>query len=190
MPDAEEMPQDATLQDAALNGIAQLNQRYGTENAARFHLFHRQRLWNPSEEKWMGWERKRGKLEEFNRLVTGSGPTTFVVQTADEALLRRIRYVITLDSDTQLPRDVARKLVGAAVHPLNRPRFDAKLTASSKVMEFCNRESAFHLKAHPVHGLHVSSPATPGSIRIPPQFPTFTRICLGKGVSPAKACMT
>src|SRR5687768_201658 len=130
--DAETMPQDATLVDAALNGIAKLNQRYGAENAARFHLFHRQRLWNPSEEKWMGWERKRGKLEEFNRLVRGIGVTSFVVQTADEALLQRIRYVITLDSDTQLPRDVARKLIGAAIHPLNRPQFD---TQANRVVE-------------------------------------------------------
>ncbi|HKO60381.1 MAG TPA: glucoamylase family protein, partial [Pyrinomonadaceae bacterium] len=122
--DAEEMPEDASLRDAALNAIAQLNQRYATGNAARFHLFHRRRLWNPSEEKWMGWERKRGKLEEFNHLVRGTGETTFVVQTADDALLRRIRYVITLDSDTQLPRDAALKLIGAAIHPLNRPRFD------------------------------------------------------------------
>ncbi len=72
----------------------------------------------------MGWERKRGKLEEFNRLLRGASDTSFVVRTADDALMKSIRYVITLDSDTQLPRDVARKLVGAAEHPLNRPRFD------------------------------------------------------------------
>ena len=72
----------------------------------------------------MGWERKRGKLEEFNRLLRGARDTSFIVKTADDALLRRVRYVITLDSDTQLPRDVARKLVGAAIHPLNRPRLD------------------------------------------------------------------
>jgi cyclic beta-1,2-glucan synthetase len=72
----------------------------------------------------MGWERKRGKLEEFNRLLRGAHDTSFVVKTADDALLGSVRYVITLDSDTQLPRDVARKLVGAAVHPLNKPRID------------------------------------------------------------------
>ncbi len=125
--DAAEMPEDAALLNFALNGIAQLNQKHGDESPARFHLFHRPRLWNPSEERWIGWERKRGKLEEFNRLVRGTGATTFVVQTADESLLRRIRYVITLDSDTQLPRDVARKLIGAAIHPLNRPRFHSEV---------------------------------------------------------------
>ena len=76
------------------------------------------------ESKWIGWERKRGKLEEFNRLLRGAKDTSFIEQTADEALLKRTRFVITLDSDTQLPRDVARKLVGTAVHPLNHPRLD------------------------------------------------------------------
>ncbi len=78
----------------------------------------------PAKSKWIGWERKRGKLEEFNRLLRGARETSFIVKTADDALLGRVRYVITLDSDTQLPRDVARKLVGAAIHPLNHPRLD------------------------------------------------------------------
>ena len=127
-PDANsaELPQDAALLDAALAGIAQLNRRYDADSSARFHLFHRRRLWNASEQKWMGWERKRGKLEEFNRLIRGTGETSFVVKTADDALLRRLRYVITLDSDTRLPRDAARKLIGAAIHPLNRPQFNTK----------------------------------------------------------------
>ena len=81
----------------------------------------------PSEDRWMGWERKRGKLEEFNRLLRGARDTSFIVNTAEDELLSRIRYVITLDSDTQLPRDVARKLVGAAIHPLNRPTLDPQL---------------------------------------------------------------
>ncbi len=119
---AEETPNDHALLAVAQSGIEALNTNYGE---ARFHLFHRKRLWNSSEEKWMGWERKRGKLEEFNRLLRGATDTSFVVRTADDALLNSIRYVITLDSDTQLPRDVARKLVGAAVHPLNRPRISA-----------------------------------------------------------------
>ncbi|HEY0727850.1 MAG TPA: hypothetical protein VGD38_07275, partial [Pyrinomonadaceae bacterium] len=117
----EETPTDSTLLSVAQSGIDTLNQRHGE---SRFHLFHRKRMWNPSENKWMGWERKRGKLEEFNRLLRGARDTSFVVQTADDALRKSIRYVITLDSDTQLPRDVARKLIGAAEHPLNRPRFD------------------------------------------------------------------
>ena len=123
-PDAasEETPTDATLLAIAQSGIDALNRRHGNE---RFHLFHRKRLWNEGEQKWMGWERKRGKLEEFNRLLRGAPDTSFVVRTANDALLQSIRYVITLDSDTQLPRDVARTLVGAAVHPLNQPTIDA-----------------------------------------------------------------
>ena len=123
-PDAtsEETATDSNLLAIAQSGIDALNRRHGNE---RFHLFHRRRQWNEGERKWMGWERKRGKLEEFNRLLRGARDTSFLVRTADDALLRSIRYVITLDSDTQLPRDVARKLVGAAMHPLNQPAIDA-----------------------------------------------------------------
>ena len=72
----------------------------------------------------MGWERKRGKLHEFNRLLRGARDTGYAVQTATEAFLTGVRYVITLDADTQLPRDVARRLIGTAIHPLNRPHID------------------------------------------------------------------
>ncbi|HEU4766065.1 MAG TPA: protein ndvB, partial [Pyrinomonadaceae bacterium] len=120
--ESEETYTDAGLLAVAQSGIEALNHNHGE---ARFHLFHRKRLWNPGEDKWMGWERKRGKLEEFNRLLRGATDTSFVVRTADDAVLNSVRYVITLDSDTQLPRDVARKLVGAAIHPLNRPRINA-----------------------------------------------------------------
>src|SRR6185369_8046446 len=122
-PDAatEEMPNDSQLLSVAQSGIDTLNRKHGE---GRFHLFHRRRQWNAGENKWMGWERKRGKLEEFNRLLRGAHDTSFSVRTADDELMKSIRYVITLDTDTQLPRDVARKLIGAAEHPLNRPRFD------------------------------------------------------------------
>jgi cyclic beta-1,2-glucan synthetase len=122
--ETEELPGDSRVLEAALDGIEELNKRYSKQQPLRFHFFHRHRRWNPSEGKWMGWERKRGKLHEFNRLLRGARDTSFMVQTADEALLRQVRFVITLDSDTQLPRDVARTLVGAAIHPLNRPRLD------------------------------------------------------------------
>ncbi|MCA1850331.1 MAG: glycosyltransferase family 2 protein, partial [Acidobacteria bacterium] len=106
-----------------------MNARYGGGDApARFHLFHRRRQWNEGEGKWMGWERKRGKLHEFNLLLRrGARGTSFIVVTADQELLSQVRYVITLDADTQLPRDAARKLVGVSLHPLNRPQFDAHL---------------------------------------------------------------
>jgi cyclic beta-1,2-glucan synthetase len=122
--DTEKASDDSLILDAAEAGIAELNQRHSKEQPLRFHLFHRRRQWNPGENRWMGWERKRGKLEELNRLLRGAEDTSFMTTTAADALLRKIRYVITLDSDTQLPRDVARKLVGAAIHPLNRPKLD------------------------------------------------------------------
>ncbi len=122
---AEQMPEDAALLDVAANGIAELNNRYSRDGLQTFHLFHRRRLWNSSENSWMGWERKRGKLHEFNRVLRGARDTSFILQTAEPQLYSSVRFVITLDSDTQLPRDVARKLVGTALHPLNRPQFDA-----------------------------------------------------------------
>ncbi len=122
--DSEETSADAELLASVQARIGELNSRYSSEQPFRFHFFHRRRLSNTGEGKWMGWERKRGKLGEFNRLLRGATDTSFIVKTAGEELLTRVRYVITLDSDTQLPRDVARKLVGAAIHPLNRPTLD------------------------------------------------------------------
>jgi cyclic beta-1,2-glucan synthetase len=126
--DSEELAEDAALLDVALGGIVDLNQRYNKHHPQRFHLFHRHRQWNSAEGKWMGWERKRGKLHEFNRILRGARDTSFMVQTADQELLVQMRFVITLDSDTQLPREVGRKLVGTALHPLNRPRLDPATT--------------------------------------------------------------
>jgi cyclic beta-1,2-glucan synthetase len=129
--DNEETPDDLSLLAAAESGIEDLNRRHSHAGTPRFYLFHRRRQWNASEDKWMGWERKRGKLEEFNRLLRGATDTSFRgfnEQAADDSLRRKflgqIRYVITLDSDTQLPRDAARKLVGTALHPLNGPELD------------------------------------------------------------------
>ncbi len=129
---AEEMPPDAAILEAAFDGIEELNKRRQKNGQPKFHLFHRRRQWNESEGKWLGWERKRGKLQEFNRLLRGATDTSFIAATADAEFLRRIKYVITLDSDTQLPRDAARKLVGVAAHPLNRPHFDEKLQRVTK----------------------------------------------------------
>lgn len=125
----EEMPSDNALLAFTLEGIEKLNTRYAdTEvTAKRFFLFHRRRQWNESEGKWIAWERKRGKLEEFNRLLRGARNTSFVVVEADAELLTSIRYVITLDSDTQLPRDTARKLVATIRHPLNHAQLDPTL---------------------------------------------------------------
>ena len=125
-PDADrrELPGDAALLEAARRRVDELNAEYGAD---RFFIFHRARQWNAREGRWMGRERKRGKLEEFNRLLRGAADTGFVVQHGDLGVLPSVRYVITLDSDTQLPIDAARRLVGTASHPLNRPVFDPRL---------------------------------------------------------------
>ncbi|MFT3883636.1 MAG: glucoamylase family protein [Gemmatales bacterium] len=102
-----------------LNGVAQLNARYHSEENSRFFVFHRKRLWNPSENCWMGWERKRGKLDEFNRLLRGDTSTSYSVQSSSMNQLPKIRYVLTLDADTVLPRDAARQMIARLAHPLN-----------------------------------------------------------------------
>ncbi|MDH4197408.1 MAG: DUF3131 domain-containing protein, partial [Candidatus Aminicenantes bacterium] len=124
---AREMPEDEAILAAARAGIEDLNARFGEGHTDRFFLFHRLRQWNPGESVWMGWERKRGKLEEWNRLLRGATDTSFSVQVGDVGILPGVRYCLTLDSDTRLPRDAAKKLVGIIAHPLNRPRFDVRL---------------------------------------------------------------
>lgn len=124
---AREMPEDEAILSAARAGIDALNARFGEGYTDRFFLFHRVRQWNPGESVWMGWERKRGKLEEWNRLLRGATDTSFSVQVGDVGILPGVRYCLTLDSDTRLPRDAAKKLIGIIAHPLNRPRFDVRL---------------------------------------------------------------
>ncbi len=119
------MPEDQAILASLQEGIDALNATSDPERGDIFHLFHRVRQWNANEGCWMGWERKRGKLEEFNRLLRGATDTSFAVHVGDAALLDgRVAYCITLDSDTRLPRDAARELIGIASHPLNRAVFD------------------------------------------------------------------
>lgn len=116
--------EDEALLAAAHTGIALLNRKYPDAAYDRFFLFHRPRRWNPGEGRWMGYERKRGKLAEFNALLRGGAAGCFSTIVGDTAVLPSIKYVITLDTDTQLPRDSARELVGTMAHPLNQPQFD------------------------------------------------------------------
>ena len=125
--DSCELADDPPILAAARAGIDDLNRRFGPEHADRFFLFHRARRWNAREHTWMGWERKRGKIEEFNRLLRGASDTSFSVQVGELGVLPSIRYCITLDTDTRLPRDAAKALVGIIAHPLNLPRFDPRL---------------------------------------------------------------
>jgi len=120
--DRETLPEDALLLNIAISGVDALNAKYGKQ---RFFLYHRKRRWNPSENKWMGWERKRGKLHEFNRLLRGAADTSFMPIHGQPAFAPpEVRYVITLDADTKLPIGAVQQLVGTAAHPLNRPVLD------------------------------------------------------------------
>jgi cellobiose phosphorylase len=120
----EELPGDGALLGRARAGIEMLNRKYLSAAQDKFYLIHRPRLWNDGEGLWMGHERKRGKLFEFNGLLRGVGRENFSEIVGDQGIFQSIKYVITLDTDTQLPRDVARQLVGSMAHPLNRPVFD------------------------------------------------------------------
>ncbi len=121
-PVAEE-PEDAIVLEAAVSAIEELDRRHG---GGLFYLFLRARRWNPSEGCFMGWERKRGKIDEFVRLLRGSRDTSYAVMRGDLAVLPRVRYLISLDRDTRLPRGAARSLLGIAAHPLNRARYDGR----------------------------------------------------------------
>jgi len=120
----EHEPDDAALLGRVSEGIAQLNRRYAADRANIFFLFHRPRRWNQAESRWMGYERKRGKIAEFNAFLRGRAQGAFSLVIGDTSVLSRTRFVITLDSDTRLPREAARQLAGALAHPLNRPKFD------------------------------------------------------------------
>jgi len=120
-------PTDETLLAHAAARIEALNHRYGAERGDRFYLLHRPRQWNAGEGVWMGHERKRGKLAALNALLRQGDASAFMRIVGDADALVGVRYVITLDADTQLPRDAARAFIATLAHPLNRPRFDPQL---------------------------------------------------------------
>jgi cyclic beta-1,2-glucan glucanotransferase len=117
---------DEELLGAAIEGIDRLNRQYGpASDGPRFLVLHRRRVWNESQGQWIGWERKRGKLHELNRLLRGATDTTFLAVGGQLPLVPLgVRYVITLDTDTRLPIGAAKRLIGKMAHPLNRPKLD------------------------------------------------------------------
>jgi cyclic beta-1,2-glucan synthetase len=137
----EHTPGDDQLLALAVAGVENLNKKRnspspstGYRNTQPFYLFHRHRQWNPSEGVWMGWERKRGKLADFNRLLLNHGETAYTTQVGDVSILRdspgsstgsSIKYVITLDADTSLPQGSANRLIATLAHPLNQAEFSA-----------------------------------------------------------------
>jgi cyclic beta-1,2-glucan glucanotransferase len=137
--DTETTPGDDALLAAARAGIDALNKRHAAGSRPLFLLLHRKRQWNAVDGKWMGWERKRGKLHELNRLLRGKHDTSFLdADAAIAALPPDIRYVITLDADTRLPRGAALRMIGKMAHPLNAPEVDPKtgcVTAGHGVLQ-------------------------------------------------------
>ena len=125
-PDAltETLPIDADVLRRLKEGITHLNTKYGSAGSSLFYLFHRPRKWNGAEGRWMGYERKRGKLSEFNALLRGGSTDAFSELVGDLSLLPGVRFVITLDTDTHLPPNAARLLAATMAHALNRPVFD------------------------------------------------------------------
>ncbi len=113
----KKLPSDDELLDFAKRKIKKINEKYPSE----FFILIRERKWNPRENLWMGWERKRGKLREFNRFLLGQEKGKFSVFGGDKKIFSKIKYVITLDQDTRLPKNEGLKLIGAMSHPLNRP---------------------------------------------------------------------
>ena len=122
--DDERINQDLTVVSAAIKGVRALNEKYATPDEDKFFYFHRKSHYNESNNKWIGWERKRGAILEFNDLILGSKETTFVHFSNEHPPFENIKYVITLDSDTMLPIGMAKKLIGTMAHPLNKPVID------------------------------------------------------------------
>lgn len=118
------MAEDEELLEAAKRGIETLNDKYQERDMKPFYLFNRERRWNPVAKIWMGWERKRGNLTELNRLLRGENDLSIRLVEGKAERLSEIRYVITLDADTELPLNAARRLVGTITHPLNRAVLD------------------------------------------------------------------
>ncbi len=127
----KDTPGDSDLISSSFKKIRELNSQYESEGIHFFILF-RERRWNESEKKYIGWERKRGKLIEFNRLLRGAEDTTFSSFEGDLNILRKATFVITLDNDTQLPPGTAKKLIGCADHPLNSPVINSEKRITSR----------------------------------------------------------
>ena len=122
--DAASMPGDDQLVELAKKRVEELNEKYTSPESNTFYLFHRPRAWNQREKKWMGYERKRGKLSALNAYLREPDQNDFSLIVGDVDILTNIKYVITLDSDTQLPRESVWKFIGTMAHPLNHPVYD------------------------------------------------------------------
>ena len=171
------------------DGIDELNERHGAD---RFFLFHRERRWNAGEQRWMGWERKRGKLAEFNRLLRGATDTSFIVQPRRPARCCRgaLRDHARLRHAAAAGRGAAR-LVGTLAHPLNRPRFDASARPRHRGLRHPAAARRRQRRQRQPHRCsRRCSPGTSASIRTRPPSRTSIRICFTKAATSARASTT
>ena len=122
----ETVPEDEQVLFWAKHKIEGLNKKYNSKDNSIFFLFHRPRKWNDIDKRWMGYERKRGKLTDLNAILRGESSDHFSLVIGNQSLFKGIKYVITIDSDTQLPRDSARSIIASMAHPLNKPQYDEK----------------------------------------------------------------
>ncbi|MEI6132550.1 MAG: glucoamylase family protein [Bacillota bacterium] len=122
--DDESINNDLSVVNAAIEGVKRLNNKYAKDSSEKFFFFHRSSHYNKSNNKWIGWERKRGAIIEFNDLVLGKKDTTFAHMSNENPPFENVKYIITLDSDTMLPMEMAKKLIGTMAHPLNMPVID------------------------------------------------------------------
>ncbi len=136
------MEGDNEILKTAEDAIEDLNKRYSSQYGSKFYMLHRERLWNESENVWMGWERKRGKLEELNSLIcepSSNTSYTFITENFLNSLNSNpVQFVITLDADTKLPPDTAKKLISTIAHPLNRALYDSdkeKITKGYSIIQ-------------------------------------------------------
>jgi hypothetical protein len=163
---ARDLAGDPPILAAARDGIERLNRQFGTGHADRFFLFHRERSWNAREQAWMGWERKRGKIEEFNKLLRGASDTSFTVLVGELAVLPSVRYCITLDTDTRLPRDGERtgRHHRASVERAALRR--AASAASPRATDSAASRERHHGERRPDRCSPGRTPVTPAWIRI------------------------
>ncbi len=179
----ETLPEDAPLLLKAQQKMEALNTKYGSEHNSIFFLFHRPRRWNTRDHIWMGYERKRGKLTELNSLLRGQGADYFSLVVGEPDLFPAIKYVITLDTDTKLPKRCGlEKIVSAAMaHPLNKAVYDEKRNKGSpRAMASCSPgwTPAWHPRTVPA--MHACTAMTWASTPIPWPVRMCTRICSTK----------
>ncbi len=165
-----------------------LNKKYVKEGKGSFFLFHRHLIYNPTEGAWMGWERKRGKLLDLNNLLRNSSDS-FPVKIGNLSILHRVRYVITLDTDTQLPKDSASRLVGTLAHPLNRAVINPLTNTVVEGYSILQPRVGINVKSAVRSRLASLFREKLDSISILEQSLMFTKTCLVKVISPARESM-